>query len=93
MVTSLRGANGGYQLAKAPKEISVGEILTALEGDLKPIDCAGLDEAGCATGGSCVTKYVWQKIQVSIDDTVNHIYLDELASLSRSLNAETAECP
>ena len=93
LVTSLRGANGGYQLAKAPKEISVGEILTALEGDLKPIDCAGLDEAGCATGGSCVTKYVWQKIQVSIDDTVNHIYLDELASLSRSLSAEAAECP
>ncbi len=89
LVVSLRGATGGYQLAKKPGEISVGEILRALEGDLKPVDCAGLDEAGCATGGSCVTKYVWQRIQDSIEDTVNHIYLDELADQSRCLGADT----
>ncbi|MCI8514020.1 MAG: Rrf2 family transcriptional regulator [Lachnospiraceae bacterium] len=88
LVRSVRGASGGYLLAKKPEEISVGEVLLVLEGDLKPIDCAGLDEenVSCEVSGSCVTKYVWQKIYRSIEDTVNHIYLDELVALSRALN-------
>ena len=39
LVSSIRGAQGGYVLAKKPDEISVGDILRALEGDLSPIDC------------------------------------------------------
>jgi len=40
IVTSIRGAQGGYLLAKNPEEISVGEILRALEGDLNPVNCS-----------------------------------------------------
>lgn len=87
LVKSVRGASGGYLLARDPKEISVGEVLLVLEGDLRPIDCAGLEEGdvSCEASGNCVTKYVWQKIYRSIEDTVNQIYLDELASQSRAL--------
>lgn len=91
LVKSVRGASGGYLLARRPEEISVGEVLRVLEGDLKPIDCAGLDEGevSCEASGSCVTRYVWQKVYQSIEDTVNHIYLDELVSQSRALSEGT----
>ena len=46
LVSSVRGAGGGYVLAKDIKEISVGDVLRALEGSLEPVDCAGLDPGG-----------------------------------------------
>ena len=46
IVNSLRGAQGGYVLAKPAEEISVGEVLRALEGDLNPVDCAEIDGSG-----------------------------------------------
>ena len=79
LVQSVRGAQGGYVLAKKADEISVGDILRALEGNLDPVDCAGLPGAsGCEESGGCVTKYVWQKINESINQTVDGINLEEL---------------
>lgn len=79
MISSVRGAGGGYMLAKPASEISVGDILRALEGNLDPVDCAGLPGAsGCEESGNCVTKYVWQRINDSINHTVDGIYLEEL---------------
>ena len=42
LVTSIRGAGGGYKLAKPAEDISVGDILRALEGSLDPVECPGL---------------------------------------------------
>lgn len=42
LVRSVRGAGGGYVLAKDMAEISVGDVLRALEGSLEPVECAGL---------------------------------------------------
>ena len=79
LVESTRGATGGYRLAKAAEEISVGDILRALEGSLHPIDCPEIDaEYSCANEGACVTKLVWKKIGDAIEDTVNHISLQDL---------------
>jgi Rrf2 family protein len=48
LVKSIRGAGGGYVLAKDASEISVGDILRALEGSLDPVDCSALNsEEGC----------------------------------------------
>ena len=46
LIRSVRGAGGGYVLAKDMKEISVGDILRALEGNLEPVECPGLCGAG-----------------------------------------------
>ena len=51
IVKSIRGAAGGYILARPMEEISVGDILRALEGSLDPVDCAGLLEEGCKSAG------------------------------------------
>ena len=43
LVKSVRGAGGGYMLAKPASEISVGDILRALEGNLDAVNCPGLE--------------------------------------------------
>ena len=90
IVTSIRGAQGGYQLAQSPDKISVGDILRALEGDLNPVDCAAITGEGETCDGSkvCVTKLVWKKISDSINDTVDHIMMSELLEESHHLNDE-----
>lgn len=92
LVKSIRGAGGGYVLAQDMKDISVGDILRALEGSLEPVRCAAFySEEGCTASDGCVTKYVWQKINESINRTVDEIKLDELVRESRQLNPD-GEC-
>ncbi len=85
LVVSIRGAGGGYQLTKPTSEISVGDVLRALEGDLHAVTCsAGTEEdGGCENAGLCVTKYVWQRINDSITHAVDTMYLEQLVEESR----------
>lgn len=84
IVKSIRGANGGYVIAKDLAEISVGDILRALEGNLEPVECAGLEPGNlCKSSDQCVTKYVWKRINESINQTVDEIKLDQLVAESR----------
>ena len=89
LVTSVRGAGGGYKLAKPASEISVGDILRALEGSLDAVKCPGLEEENSCDGSEfCVTKYVWQKINDSINRTVDEMKLDQRVEESRSIKEE-----
>ena len=84
LVESTRGACGGYRLGRPAAEISVGDVLRALEGSLEPVECAGLEPDGeCKASDHCVTKYVWQRINDSISRTVDEIRLDQLVEESR----------
>ena len=92
LVKSIRGAGGGYVLAKDMCEISVGDVLRALEGSLEPVDCAGLEPEGmCSASDSCVAKYVWQRINESINRTVDEIRLDQLVDQSRRQCGEKSD--
>lgn len=92
LVKSIRGATGGYMPAKDIGEISVGDILRALEGNLEPVRCAAFySEEGCVESEGCVTKYVWQKINESINETVDQIKLSELVRESKKVNPQ-GEC-
>ncbi len=92
LVHSIRGAGGGYVLAKKAEDISVGDILRALEGSLEPVRCAAFySDEGCNAADGCVTKYVWQKINDSINQTVDEMKLNELVKESCELNPE-GEC-
>jgi len=86
IVSSTRGAKGGYILAKAPSMISVGEILRALEGNLDPVDCAEIvgGETTCNASDICVTKYVWKRISDSINSAVDNLMLSELVEESKA---------
>ena len=87
LIVSQRGAQGGYRLAKPPGQISVGDVLRALDGNLDAVTCPGLSDEGCAGSEGCVTKYVWQKINESITKAVDEISLCTLVRESR-LNAK-----
>lgn len=87
LIRSVRGAGGGYVLARDASEISVGDVLRALEGSLEPVDCDGFNPDGeCEAAGECVTKYVWRKINESINRTVDEMKLDTLVKESRELS-------
>ena len=86
LIKSIRGAGGGYVLAKDMGEISVGDVLRALEGNLQPVECAAFSqEDSCEASGVCVTKYVWQRINESINKTVDEISLKQLVEESKNV--------
>lgn len=87
MVRSIRGAQGGYELARDPGDISVGDILRTLEGSLQAVECPGLrEDQGCEDADFCVTKYVWQRINDSITQAVDEITLEQLIIESKKVN-------
>ena len=82
LIVSVRGAQGGYKLARPAYEISVGDVLRALEGSLEAVTCGGEDNS-CQGADLCVTKFVWERINSSIRDTVDSIKLSQLVEESR----------
>ena len=92
LVSSVRGAGGGYRLALPADQISVGQVLRALEGDLHAVTCTAFEEdAGCESADCCVTKIVWKKINDAIAQTVDGILLSELVGESRRLLEENGK--
>ena len=83
LVISIRGAAGGYRLARPASGISVGDVLRALEGDVRAVICTAQTEEGCEGEELCVTKYVWQRINESIEKTVDEMMIDQLVAESR----------
>lgn len=79
-VASVRGAQGGYVLAKDPAVITVGDIIRALEGPIAPVDCVATDEAAryCERSQQCVTRGIWAKIRDSINEVIDAITLADL---------------
>ncbi|MBP1754844.1 MAG: transcriptional regulator, BadM/Rrf2 family [Firmicutes bacterium] len=76
-VKSVRGAQGGYRLAKEPVEYTIGMILRLTEGSLYPIDCLEND-AECNRQSGCATREVWQELYDAICSVVDHITLQDL---------------
>ena len=94
LVSSVRGAGGGYHLAKPAAEISVGDILRALEGNLDAVTCPGNQEnGGCQGADLCVTRFVWQRINDSITQAVDTLMLKQLVEESRRLQKEKGQVP
>ena len=82
LVESVRGAQGGYTLALPPEEITIGRIITAVEGPIALVDCLLTDaEAGdqsCVRVGQCVTRQIWKEVRDSINAVLNNISLADL---------------
>lgn len=78
LLTSVRGAQGGYYLSRDPKDITVGQILRSLEGQLATADCIAEDAIECDKEEGCATKAVLIKIKNSIDGVVDNITLKDM---------------
>lgn len=88
LINSVRGSQGGYLLSREPEEITVGQILRSLEGELSPSDCILNGNADCERETICVTKNVWKKIKDSIDEVVDSITLQDMMDDDNKLREE-----
>lgn len=76
LIKSIRGSGGGYILGKAPRDITVYEILEVLEGPIEISTC--LDSNECNNVECCATRAVWKKIKESIDSVTLSITLQDI---------------
>lgn len=91
LVLSVRGAGGGYRLAKRASEISVGDILRCLEGSLDAVECPAIEGNDCDSANACVSKFVWKRINDAIAQAVDSVWLSELVEESHKLQTAQAE--
>ncbi len=80
IVTSTRGARGGYALARSAAQITVREILAASELVTFDLHCTShpVDEARCAASHDCSIRPVWQMLQARIDEVLEGVRLSDL---------------
>ena len=83
-VKSVRGTGGGYMLAKAPEEYTVGMILRLTEGSLAPVACLEFPENTCPRAKDCITLGVWEKLYDAINGVVDNITLLDLINEERA---------
>ncbi len=79
-IKSIRGPYGGYMLEKPTSEISVGDIVRALEGSSKLTDCTEEgDVCGvCTRAGDCITRWIWLETGKAMFDKLDSFIIDEL---------------
>ena len=87
LVTSTRGAHGGYELARPPAEISAAEVLGVLEGPLDLAECKGVS---CdKQPESCALRTLWQHGSAALRQAFEGVTLDRLAADQRSRSVAT----
>ena len=92
LVTSIRGAQGGYRLCDEPENITVGQVLRVTEGDLAPVSCVSDDdEKACSMADSCETIFIWRSMKEAIDKVADSITMADLAVRKANCTAATVE--
>jgi Rrf2 family protein len=81
LVASTRGAHGGYALTRPPTDITMSEVLRALEGPLAPMICA-TDEPGgelaCDRTSNCTVNFLWVRVRDAIAGALDGMTLADL---------------
>lgn len=77
-VISARGPQGGYKLAREPKDYTVGSILRLIEGKLCPVACLETEENMCDRKKNCITLPLWEKLDEAINNVVDNVTLQDL---------------
>jgi Rrf2 family protein len=81
LVRSTRGAHGGYELTRHPREIRMGEVLRALEGPIVPMICASDDPehaTTCDRTASCTVNVLWVRVRDAITGALDGLTLADL---------------
>ena len=85
LVKSVRGARGGYLLAKHPDEIKLSDIIKALEGEICIVECIE-DPDLCDKNNRCATQKIWKELNQKITDTLNSYTLSDLVNIQKTLD-------
>jgi FeS assembly SUF system regulator len=79
LLDSVRGAHGGYRLARSPSSISVRDIIHCLEGHIALTEC-NLEEGECEQQAFCTTSGNWKRINAAIHHALEDISLADMAT-------------
>ncbi|MDD7266685.1 MAG: Rrf2 family transcriptional regulator [Lachnospiraceae bacterium] len=89
IIKSERGANGGYRMCKDVKEVSIGEVLRSLEGNIEPVNCLAYGEhPTCKVYDICSGRIVWKRINDAVNHAVDGIMLSDIVEETVVYNEE-----
>lgn len=88
LVKSLRGPKGGHMLAKPPGQITMAQVMQALEGYVPPMECLPNPDS-CKLSAGCALRGVWRQIDAMTQQILTSTTIEELAQRHRTESAET----
>lgn len=87
LIRSIRGAKGGYILARPASSVNLFEIVTALEGSLSLVGCID-DKASCDRVSFCASRKMWERLSKGIRDMMEPVTLKALAEEQKSCSKD-----
>ena len=84
ILNPLRGSNGGYFPAKNFKDISMKDIIEAIEGPVAITKCLEVKDRSCSLMDSCITKNVWTQVNAKVMKTLQNIKINDITEKNRS---------
>ena len=91
LIRAVRGARGGFALARPPSDITLSQIIQATEGSIAPSDCVD-DGNVCTRSGACVTREVWAEMKTAMDKVLANTTLQDLVNRHADRGEEPGKC-
>ena len=92
-VESRRGNQGGYFLVRSPRSLSVGEIISFVQGPVAPVNCAaGDDRNNCPLYGDCVFLPMWEKARKAMSDVYDKTTFQDLVEEGKKKVGQHVPC-
>jgi len=82
LLNSIRGARGGFTLAKPPSQIRLSEIIQIVEGSIAPVECVD-DPKACSRADHCVTRDIWAEMKRAMTGVLESTTLADLVHRQR----------
>ena len=89
-LNATRGSRGGYALARLPKDISIRDIVSVLEGPVCMVACVK-DPESCDRSVSCVAREAWIEIESKLNDAMQEITLNDLVQRHKDHESRVAQ--
>ncbi|MGZ5020344.1 MAG: RrF2 family transcriptional regulator [Chthoniobacterales bacterium] len=91
LVRSVRGQHGGYLLAMAPEDITLGQIVRVIDGPLAPIACASVTAyrrcADCKDETQCLVRQSMRRVRDAASDILDHTTLESALAMEKARKA------
>lgn len=92
LVTTFRGAHGGYLLSRPASKITLRDIIEPLEGDMTLVDCVN-NPGVCERSNSCATREVWDEMSSLLLEFMDTFTLEDLINKSRKIGRKKLKTP
>lgn len=90
LVESYRGARGGYRLARPASEISLADVIQAVEGPIALVECIGEEVSVCDQVSICVIRDIWQDVQDAVLEALDSVSLESVCRKKTKRDSEGA---